>query len=773
MSTSFARMGIPPTPWRANLLAAACLLASTGAEAGGVSGRIIEESSIESLHGAIKSGAISCAGIIEAYLKRIEAFNGPCAVPGPDPRTLVPGYTGTSFDGYYGALRSDPTRKTVYGNFTLTNDGQLAALIAVNVRGQRSGTCPGACDVGPGQTLPAGCPAVCEISSTIPDALEEAHALDQLYGRRPPLKDLPLYCIPFSSKDTIDSSQIRSTSGGDALYAHDRAAQDATVIARVRAKGAILLAQANLNEYNGGLGGGGDVPNPVVGHNGSTVAGPACNPYDTTRSPGSSSGGSGSSVGANLVVCSFCEETGGSCRNPANVNGAAVLMGSQGFYSKFGLSPVSRIRDRIAVICRYVDDLARVADAITGYDPLSTESPVDYFNPKPESFTDLLSDGGRLSLRQRRQGGSLARRRDQPLKGTRLGIVREHMVPWIPNDEDRIEKFNAELAVLQGLGAELVESVDPEYIARLGDDPAIPNMTTDFNDAIAQVMPYYMASYIFKTSGSGAPTFPSLFNYSNDRVKTSVDLFFGDLLIPAAVADGHLNLRRLQSFPGTPGEGKHSLNIYLRQRGDATMVDIQAIADNSNFHMDLLLDPDDPFSHDPSYVSSERDDWQIIAQDATLDSAGLTERIMIRDVMRQVMAKVMGDNGIHAFINPLCTLPSGKIHGPRVGGGPGLRPNTRFPLSADAGTPEIVVPMGFSRVVYDPFWVVNPSNSNAVSTVTPTEPTILPEPGLPFGISFWGGPGQEAQLLAIADIYENATKHRAPPPGHGPLPGEP
>ena len=260
-------------------------------------------------------------------------------------------------------------------------------------------------------------------------------------------------------------------------------------------------------------------------------------PYDTTRSPGSSSGGSGASVGANLVVCSFCEETGGSCRNPANVNGAAVLMGSQGFYSKFGLSPVSRIRDRIAVICRTVSDIAVVADAIKGYDPLSTESPVDYFNPKPDSFTKLVDKRG------------LGKK---PLKGVRLGIVREHTVPWALADQDRVEKFNQELAVLKELGAELVESVDPEYVARLGDDPSIPNMTTDFNDAIGEILPYYMASYIFKTNNNGSPTFPSLFNYSSDRIKTSVDLFFGDLLIPAAVSAGHLNLRRLQSFPARP-----------------------------------------------------------------------------------------------------------------------------------------------------------------------------------------------------------------------------
>lgn len=751
------------------IAALAAALLATGPPA--LRAGLIEEASIASLHEAITSGRLTCADVVRAYLARIEAFNGPCAEPGPDPRTLIPGYTGTSFDGYYGVLRSDPTRQAVYGNWKLTEGPGLAALLAVNVRGQRSGTCPGACDVAPGGALPPGCAAVCGASRAIPDALEEAEALDRRYGRKPPLRTLPLYCIPFSAKDTIDSSQVRSTGGGDAVYANDRPVADATVIARVRAKGAIMLGQANLNEYNAGLGGPSPLVNPVVGHNGSMVAGPVCNPYDRTRSAGSSSGGSGSSVGANLVVCSFCEETGGSCRNPANVNGAAVLMGSQGFYSKFGLNPVSRIRDRIGVICRSVDDLARVADAIVGYDPLGTESPVDYFNPKPESFTDLLDAGRRRSLGQRRAGAPPRPKRG--LQGIRLGIVREHMVPWIANDQDRVDQFNAELAVLRDLGAELVESVDPEYIARMGDDPSIPNMTTDFNDAIGEILPYYMASYIFKTRSGGAPEFPSLFDYSADRVKTSVDMFFGAPALPATVAAGHLTLRRLQSFPGTPGEGKHSLNIYLRQRGDTLVTDIQAIADNSNFHTDLLLDPANPLGKDPAWKSKEFEDWQLLAKDAALDSPGLTERIMVREVMRQVMAKVMGDNGIDAFINPLSTLPSNKLQGPGVATGPGLRPTTRFPLSADAGTPEIVVPMGFSRVAYDPFWVLNPTNSAQVSSVTPAEPTLLPEPGLPFGMAFWGGPGQEAQLVAIADAYENASLRRLPPPGYEPLPGEP
>lgn len=714
---------------------------------------IIQESSIASLHAAIKAGEISCRTIIKAYLSRIETYNGQCTKPAPDPRRSISGYTGPLLDGYIGTTRSDHDRETIYGNFEPAKNGQLNAIIVTNVRGKRSSTCKGICDVGGGNALPVGCPAVCEVSRTLPDALQEARRLDRTYGTNPPLDELPLYCIPFSAKDTIDSSQMRSTGGGDAVYAHDRATEDATVVARVRAAGAIVLAQANLSDYNGGSGSPNDLPPNVVGGNGSSIAGHLCNPYDTTRTTGGSSGGSGSSVGANLVVCSFCEETGGSCRNPANVNGAAQLMGSQGFFSKFGLNPVSRVRDRIGVTCRWVDDLARVADAIKGYDAKNTDSTWDFFNNKPTAFVDHV---GKVSL-----------------EGKRIGIVREHMVPWTKDDEDRVNQFNAELAVLKVLGAELVESVDPEYIARMGDDPAIPNMTLDFNDAIAQILPYYAPSYIFRSNSDGSPEFPSLFDFSSDHITTGVALFFGDLAVPAAISDGHLNLRRLQSFPSTPGEFKHSFNIYLRERGDTKMVDFDAINSDSNFFTDKLLDPEDPLRIDPNFLSDRRQNFEDHAAELTIESTGLNDRIMVREVMRKVMAKVMGDNKLDAFTNPLSTLPPAKLGQVGNPSGAGLRPSTRFPLSADAGTPEVVVPMGFSRIVYDPIMTLNPEDSSRVIGIPGTVETVLPEPGLPHGIAFWAGPGQEAVLLEIASAYETETTHRQPPPNFGPVVREP
>src|SRR5260370_26545541 len=109
--------------------------------------------------------------------------------------------------------------------------------------------------------------------------------------------------------------------GGDVKYAMDAPPQDATIVAELRAKGAIIYAKANLAEYNAGSGDpGGDAKVAAREYGAgarSTWGGTACNPYDTARETGGSSSGSAASVAAHPVHCSICEETGGPCRHPA------------------------------------------------------------------------------------------------------------------------------------------------------------------------------------------------------------------------------------------------------------------------------------------------------------------------------------------------------------------------------------------------------------------------------------------------------------------------
>ena len=116
----------------------------------------------------------------------------------------------------------------------------------------------------------------------MPDALEVAAQQDAYFASTGKLIG-PLHGVVFSIKDQYDTFDMRTTAGMDAAYANDRPPRDATFVKRLRDAGAIILAKANLGEMG--------TPNSR-----SSFGGPFCNPYDTERSPGTSSGGSGSSV---------------------------------------------------------------------------------------------------------------------------------------------------------------------------------------------------------------------------------------------------------------------------------------------------------------------------------------------------------------------------------------------------------------------------------------------------------------------------------------------
>src|SRR5215475_11936417 len=226
----------------------------------------LEEATIADVHRAILARQLTASQLVNDYLKRIAAYNGSCVKGAIDPAT--------------GFQLGDIE--------PVENAGQLNALITINQRGKRSKTDSADSD-----------PAM-------PDALEVAKQLDAEFARTGRLKG-PLHGIPFAIKDQFDTFDMRTTSGAAANYANDRPPRDAEVVARLRQAGAIILAKANMGEYASG--------------DRSTYGGVTCNPYDTSRSAGRSSGGAAAAVAANLVMCALGEETGPSARNPAS-NGA-------------------------------------------------------------------------------------------------------------------------------------------------------------------------------------------------------------------------------------------------------------------------------------------------------------------------------------------------------------------------------------------------------------------------------------------------------------------
>ncbi|MES1195760.1 MAG: amidase family protein, partial [Steroidobacter sp.] len=431
----------------------------------------IEEASIADLQHAIQKGQTTCQQIVQAYIDRARAYDGVCTkIVTKDGATIASmlGVTraGASlnfptetvavnqvlpdFDQYkglpieYGRMDSTSSDSKVmqqYGMLAGVPDArQVNALSTLNIRGERSASCSKACDAAPGSPLPQQCPAACEQFRQQPDALEYAASLDEKYGRHPDLKNMPMYCAVFSFKDVYDTKDMRSTGGGDVKYAMDVPPADSTIVAELRAKGAIIYAKANLAEYNGGSGNpGGDakVTTRVFGAGSrSSWAGEACNPYDTERETGGSSSGSAASVGANLVTCSICEETGGSCRQPAWRNDVVALVTTKGLIPYGGAIGADPYLDRAGIQCRSVNDAAQVLDALK--DPER-----GYFDPR-----DIYSAVPKALISKEPYASFAAaniKKGSKPLSGIRIGIVREYMVKHTSNDVAMSDLVNDEI----------------------------------------------------------------------------------------------------------------------------------------------------------------------------------------------------------------------------------------------------------------------------------------------------------------------------------------
>ena len=753
----------------------------------------IEEASIESIQAAIQSGETTCQKIVQAYIDRAKAYNGICtalvtkdgAPAQSKPGTVRAGSplkfpTATvavnkilpNIDKYkglpieYGRLDptvSDPKVVQQYGMIAAIPDiGQVSALSTLNIRGERSVTCKGAFDAPPGKPLPPGAPSVCEKFRQQPDALEHAAALDKQYGRAPDLKAMPMYCAAFSFKDVYDTKDMRSTGGADTNYAMDAPPEDATVVAELRAKGAIIYAKATLQEYNSAPGNpaGPDAAKVKTRTYGvsqrSSWGGEACNPYDTARETGGSSSGSAVSVGANLVTCSICEETGGSCRQPAWRANVVALVTTKGLISYGGAIGSDPYLDRAGIQCRSVKDAATVLDAIK--DPVRGYfDPRDIYTALPKTLISKAPYGSFVGANANAAPGA------KPLAGLRIGIVREYMVKHTANDGAVSDLVNDEIkkVLRDQLGAEIVESYDPKY----PNDPDVPDMTYTFQQALAEILPIHMPEYFTSKVGeivagggegggeggggdsAGKPS-PKL-AFAVDGFDIGTRDYITKLAEHKAPLSEELNIRRVMVSPPIHSFGYH-MGQYLMRRGDSRIKDWASLTANSKHFNE---------AHAVAMTNT--------ANKLDIASPGITQRMKMREVMRLVIEKVMLQNKLDVLVNPTSTVP------PTINGGPAQpvinnRSLGRFPTSADLGIPEITVPAGFNSVMYEPRFELNDKQDAYRTVANNTDMTTLKHP-MPYGISFWAGAGEEPTVIAVASIYEQATKHRIAPPAFGPV----
>jgi Asp-tRNA(Asn)/Glu-tRNA(Gln) amidotransferase A subunit family amidase len=218
-------------------------------------------------------------------------------------------------------------------------------------------------------------------------ALDAAADLDRRYGVDPETIG-PLHCIPVIVKDNFDTADLPTT-GGSVTLAESYPLDDAFIVRRLREAGAIVLAKSNLTELARG------------GTTLSSLGGQTRNPYDLTRTPGGSSGGTGAAVAAGFGVLGTGSDTGQSIRSPASAQSLVGLRPTRGLVSRDGVIPNSSTQDEAGPITRTVEDAARMLDVIAGYDPAD---PITAFGVPhiPDSYARTLDpngmDGARIGV---------------------------------------------------------------------------------------------------------------------------------------------------------------------------------------------------------------------------------------------------------------------------------------------------------------------------------------------------------------------------------------
>lgn len=260
-----------------------------------------------------------------------------------------------------------------------------------------------------------------------PTALADADALDQEFARTHKLR--PLQGIAIVVKDNYDTRGLQTTAGSLALKGFVPK-EDAFMVERLRAAGAIVLFKSNMAEW---------AFSPVVTE--SSIEGITRNPYDLSRVPAGSSGGTAAAVAASLAEVGLGSDTGDSIRGPSSHNDLVGIRPTMGLTSRDGIIPLNSKADVGGPLARTVADAATVLSVVAGYDPADpvtkqSEGKID------TDYTRFLDQNG--------------------LHGARIGVFR-HYVDAPTTDPEIKALTEKAIAEMKAQGAEVVAFSIPDF----------------------------------------------------------------------------------------------------------------------------------------------------------------------------------------------------------------------------------------------------------------------------------------------------------------------
>jgi Asp-tRNA(Asn)/Glu-tRNA(Gln) amidotransferase A subunit family amidase len=297
-------------------------------------------------------------------------------------------------------------------------------------------------------------PRIHSVLQLNPQALAEADQLDAQAAASPTAPLAPLHGIPVLIKDNIECAGVETTAGARCLQGN-LAQEDAFIVRRLREAGAIVLAKTNLHELASG------------GETVSTLGGQTLNPYDLTRTPGGSSGGTGAGIAANFGLLGIGTDGINSVRSPASANNLVGLRPTMGLVSRSGLVPCGLTQDTIGPLTRTVTDAALLLDVIAGHDAADAVT-IQATAHIPRSYTEGLDRDG--------------------LKGARIGVLRSFFGEGAEHRAVNAVMQRA-LATIEARGAELVEIDEPIHPDTLLADTLVHlyEMQADLDAYLAKV----------------------------------------------------------------------------------------------------------------------------------------------------------------------------------------------------------------------------------------------------------------------------------------------